>query len=98
LSSSADRRSKEKAMHDKFSASTMRRSNDFPDTHRRCQTALGLARLLEAPLYHLDVQHAALFLKFRKEKKFRFSEIDCPLFRYIRNYGYDPGNKMPLER
>jgi hypothetical protein len=37
------------------------------DAHRRCQTALGLARLLKAPLYHLDIQHAAIFLNFRKE-------------------------------
>src|ERR1700682_5788065 len=37
------------------------------DAHRRRQTALGLARFLKAPLYHLDIQHAAIFLNFRKE-------------------------------
>src|SRR5712675_1955656 len=42
------------------------------NAHRRCQTALGLARLLKAPLYHLDIQHAAMFLNFGKESNADF--------------------------
>jgi hypothetical protein len=42
------------------------------DTHRRCQTALGLARFLETSLYHLDIQHPAISLNFRKESNSDF--------------------------
>ena len=44
------------------------------DAHRRCQTALGLARLLESPLDHPDIQHGCYH--------FRISETKAiPIFR-----------------
>jgi hypothetical protein len=36
------------------------------DAHRDGQTALGLARLLQPPLDHLDIQHGAIFSEFQK--------------------------------
>jgi hypothetical protein len=37
-----------------------------PDAHRRRQTALGLARLLQSPLDHPDIQHGTIFSEFQK--------------------------------
>ena len=37
-----------------------------PDAHRRRQTAFGLARLRQPPLYHPDIQHGAIFSEFQK--------------------------------
>src|SRR5713101_1096272 len=49
------------------------------DAHRRRQTALGLARLFKSPLDHSDIQHATIFLNFRKEINSDFPKLDLNL-------------------
>src|SRR6266851_3301280 len=49
------------------------------DAHGHCQTTLGLARLFKSPLDHSDIQHATIFLNFRKEINSDFPKLDLTL-------------------
>src|ERR1700676_3381623 len=46
------------------------------DAHRNGQTTLGLARLLQSPLDHPDVQHAGILLNFRSKINSDFQKSD----------------------